>query len=493
MSTVAMRKLSQMASRGTATSKCIWKDEDTPKASQTDRRRPSEEWQTIHGDLIKVPPSELNAMSSPWPFIAWGMDVIGPIEPAASNGHRFILVAIGVFTKWVEATKRSAKEGPDHCEIRHPEHMSNHEGYERLVVTRTLAKSDVFENFKNWKILIENQCDRKIKCLQTNNGLEFCNEEFDNFCKIHGVLRYRTVRHTPQQNRVAERMNHTLLEKARCMLSNAKVPKEFWVEVVNTACYVVNHSSASAIDFKTPNEVWSDVTFDKASMLDPGKTSIEFTGQKVLTTETAEENMKLTEQKDQVTQVESDNEKAHTVVPEGEPYSIATGRDKRTSKLNLKYYPQPSQANLVAYALATAEEEIKDLELLSYTKATMCGEDDQWSLAMTEEIKKDSIPGVEDTRYKARLVAKGFCQKEGIDYNEIFSPVVKHSSVRLFLALAAYYDLKLHQLDVKTVFLHGELEEVIFMNQPEGFLIEGKEDQVCQLNKSLYGLKQSPR
>ena len=57
----------------------------------------------VHGNLIKVPPHELNVMSSPWPFVAWGMDVIGPIETAASNGHRFILVAIDYFTKWVEA------------------------------------------------------------------------------------------------------------------------------------------------------------------------------------------------------------------------------------------------------------------------------------------------------------------------------------------------------------------------------------------------------
>ncbi|XP_060181328.1 uncharacterized protein LOC132610933 [Lycium barbarum] len=62
----------------------------------------------IHGDLIKVPPSELNVMRSLWPFVAWGMDVIGPIEPAASNGHRFILVAIDYFTKWVEATSHTS-------------------------------------------------------------------------------------------------------------------------------------------------------------------------------------------------------------------------------------------------------------------------------------------------------------------------------------------------------------------------------------------------
>ncbi|XP_059281349.1 uncharacterized protein LOC132035047 [Lycium ferocissimum] len=62
----------------------------------------------IHGDLIKVPPTELHAMGSPWPFMAWGMDVIGPIEPSASNGHRFILVTIDYFTKWVEATSHKS-------------------------------------------------------------------------------------------------------------------------------------------------------------------------------------------------------------------------------------------------------------------------------------------------------------------------------------------------------------------------------------------------
>ena len=56
----------------------------------------------VHGDLIRVPPHELNVMSSPWPFVSWGMDVIGPIEPVTSNGNRFILVAIDYFTKWVE-------------------------------------------------------------------------------------------------------------------------------------------------------------------------------------------------------------------------------------------------------------------------------------------------------------------------------------------------------------------------------------------------------
>ena len=71
-------------------------------------------------------------------------------------------------------------------------------------------------------------------------------------------------------------------------------------------------------------------------------------------------------------------------------------------------------------------------------------------------------------RYKAKLEAKGYAQREGIDYNEIFSPVVKHSSIRILLALVAQYELDLDQLDVKTVFLHDDLEEEIYMTQPIG-------------------------
>ncbi|CAL1353780.1 unnamed protein product [Linum trigynum] len=96
-------------------------------------------------------------------------------------------------------------------------------------------------------------------------------------------------------------------------------------------------------------------------------------------------------------------------------------------------------------------------------------------------------------KFKARVVARGFSQREGVDYNEIFSPVVKHTSIRVLLAIVAHYDLELEQLDVKTAFLHGELEEKIYMTHPEGFEVPGKEDYVCKLKKSLYGLKQSPR
>ena len=83
------------------------------------------------------------------------------------------------------------------------------------------------------------------------------------------------------------------------------------------------------------------------------------------------------------------------------------------------------------------------------------------------------------------LVAKGYAQKEGIDYNEIFSLVVKHTSIRMLLVMVTQFDLELEQLDVKTSFLHGELEERIYMKQLEWYIHEGQENMVCLLKKSL--------
>ena len=96
-------------------------------------------------------------------------------------------------------------------------------------------------------------------------------------------------------------------------------------------------------------------------------------------------------------------------------------------------------------------------------------------------------------RYKARLVARGFSQKPGTDYEETFSPVVRGESIRMLFSLAAQEGMELHQLDVETAFLHGTLQEEVYMDQPEGYEQRGKEHQVCRLHKSIYGLKQSPR
>lgn len=101
--------------------------------------------------------------------------------------------------------------------------------------------------------------------------------------------------------------------------------------------------------------------------------------------------------------------------------------------------------------------------------------------------------GSKNLRCKARLVVKGFAQKKDVDFDEIFSPVVKMSSIWVVLGMAASINLEVEQLDVKTTFLYGDLEEEIYMEQLEGFVEKGKDKFVCKLKKSLYGLKQALR
>ena len=96
-------------------------------------------------------------------------------------------------------------------------------------------------------------------------------------------------------------------------------------------------------------------------------------------------------------------------------------------------------------------------------------------------------------KYKARLVIKGYKQKEGLDYFDTYSPVTRITSIQMVLAIAALRNLEIHQMDVKTTFLNGDLDEEIYMEQPEGFVAPRQEKKVYKLVKSLYGLKQAPK
>ncbi|GKV38176.1 hypothetical protein SLEP1_g46114 [Rubroshorea leprosula] len=120
----------------------------------------------------------------------------------------------------------------------------------------------------------------------------------------------------------------------------------------------------------------------------------------------------------------------------------------------------------------------------TYYEAMESGNKKEWLMAMQEEMSSLQENGTYEL---------GFGQQKVIDYDEIFSPAVKMPSIRAILALAASLNLEIEQLDVKTAFLHGDLEEEIYMKQPEGFEVQGKKNLVCKLKKSLYGLKQAPR
>jgi transposase InsO family protein len=103
---------------------------------------------------------------------------------------------------------------------------------------------------------VENQKKKRIKVLRTNNGGEFCGNEFDKFCKKGGIERQNTTPYTPQQNGFIERMKRTLMDKARRKLSGARIAQELWARAVETARYMVNMSPSSILVDMNPNKVW---------------------------------------------------------------------------------------------------------------------------------------------------------------------------------------------------------------------------------------------
>ena len=341
-------------------------------------------------------------------------------------------------------------------------------------------------------------------------------------------------------------MNRTLLEKVRCMLSNAGLGKEFWAEALVYACHLVNRLPSTAIGGKTPLEKWSgkpatdydslhvfgstayyhvkeskldprakkaifmgntsgvkgyrlwcpetkkvifsrDVTFDESTMLrkvtsekmeqkDGTPKQVEFDESRIVPAN------KETDDDSPMVEEESDEEEVQTQEPPQQHESIALRKEKRTIRQPARYADMVSSASPIA---------IDDVPT-TFNEAVQSSEQKKWRIAMDEEMQslqknqtwklaslpkgkkaigckwvyamKDGFPDKNNVRYKARLVAKGYAQTEGVDYNEVFSPVVKHSSIRILLALVAQLDLELVQMDVKTAFLHGDLEEEIYMN-----------------------------
>ena len=113
------------------------------------------------------------------------------------------------------------------------------------------------------------------------------------------------------------------------------------------------------------------------------------------------------------------------------------------------------------------------------------------SVKWVYKLKKNPLGKI--VKHKERLVVKGYCQRDEIDYDEVFAHVAHFESIRILIPLAAQECWSLHHLDVKSAFLNGEIKEEIYMSQQKGYVKEGKEEWVLKLNKALYGLKQAPR
>ena len=448
------------------------------------------------------------------------------------------------------------------------------------------TKDQVLGVFKQFQASVERETGKKLKCIRTDNGGEYCGP-FDEYCKHQGIRHQKTPPKTPQLNGLAERMNRTLMERVRCLLSEAKLPNSFWGEALLTAAHVINLSPAVALQSDVPNSVWygKDVSCDhlrvfgckafvhvpkdERSKLDAKTRQCIFIGygldefgyrlydpieKKLVRSRDIifMENQTI-EDIDKAEKVESSSFGGivhHDEVPHTSVHDVV-GFDNHGDAQNhvSNQHVDVDNNNDIVIDDPVAHEVVDESNIPlrrstrqrfpssryspnEYVLLTDGGEPECYEEAMEDEHKNQWIEAMQDEmkslhenhtyelvklpkgmralknkwvfkvkveehnlkpRYKARLVVKGFGQRKGIDFDEIFSPVVKISSIRTVLGLAASLNLEIEQMDVKTAFLHGDLEEEIYMEQPEGFKVDGKENCVCKLKKSLYGLKQAPR
>ncbi|KAE8727985.1 hypothetical protein F3Y22_tig00004899pilonHSYRG00012 [Hibiscus syriacus] len=415
-------------------------------------------------------------------------------------------------------------------------------------------KSEVFEVFKKFKAAVERESGRKIKSMRSDRGGEFTSREFQEFCEANGIRRPMTVPRSPQQNGVAERKNRTILDMARSMLKSKKLPKEFWAEAVSCAVYLSNRSPTRSVWGKTPQEAWSGrkpgishlrtfgsiahvhVPDERRTKLDDKSESFIFIGydanskgyklynpdnkkfvisRDVVFNEEGEWDFNShTDDFNFFPQFEEDEQTMREQLDESQQ-ELATPPTSPTSTTQGDSSPSSSSSGSQSEELCNAQEALEIS--MSFQEAV---QEKKWRDAMDEEIKAiekndtwelTSLPkghkaiGVkwvyktkqnakgEIERHKARLVAKGYSQKAGIDYDEVFAPVARLETIRLIISLAAQNKWKIQQMDVKSAFLNGVLEEELYIQQPSGYEVKGHEDKVLKLKKALYGLKQAPR
>ena len=421
-------------------------------------------------------------------------------------------------------------------------------------------KSEVAEKFKEFELATTNECSENIEALRSDNGGEYCSEEFKDYLKSKGIRHELAAPYSPQQNGVAERMNRTLVEAARSMLAHANLPEYYWAEAVATAVHIKNRTPTTALkEDKTPFEMWYEkkpnvtnlkvfgcvayahIPETQRQKLDKKSEKLRFIGYsrehkgyRLIN----EQTKKVIIRRDVVF---NETDFGNTIGDGGDLtiIDIDTSSDEEVEQpVQLdqeeverqrpeRHRRPPVRYGLDDYADHTASDHVHHvaynchvIEPKTIEEAMSSDYAKQWKEAADSEyaslienntwnlvkLPKDRKPigckwvfkvkynhEGKIERFKGRLVAKGYAQNYGIDYVETFSPVVRFSSIRTLLAFAVQHDMLIHQMDVVTAFLNGQLDEEIYMQQPDGYIEQGKEDYVCKLNKSLYGLKQSPR
>ncbi|KAL4340682.1 hypothetical protein GQ457_08G019310 [Hibiscus cannabinus] len=437
-------------------------------------------------------------------------DLCGPMRISSLNGSRYFLIFIDDFSRW-------------------------------CWVFFLKQKSEVFDVFQSFKANSENQSGKKIKTLRSDNGSEYTSRQFAIYLKKLGIHHQLTVVYTPQQNGVSERKNRTVLNMARCLLFEKKIPKGFWAEDVNTSVYLLNRLPTKALEGKTPFEAWFDATPSighlrvfgcvcymhvpevKRDKLDGRATVGVFMGyssnskgyrvydlktKKILVGRNLkfdedsiwDWNKSVIEHSKQIVNVSSSQEQDATT------FEVDIDSDEEIGVRGTRTWDDIiNRCNVAILEPTSYQEAAKFVEWKEamQEEIRMISKNDTWKLV--DKPKNKKVIGVKwvyrvklnsdgsINKHKARLVVKGYSLEFGVDFTETFAPVARFDTIRLLIALVAHKSWEIYQLDVKSAFLNGYLQEEIFIEQPEGFVKKGCDDKVYLLKKALYGLKKASR
>nr|GEY61697.1 retrovirus-related Pol polyprotein from transposon TNT 1-94 [Tanacetum cinerariifolium] len=436
--------------------------------------------------------------------------------------------------------------------------------FSRLTWTFFLKSKDETSGIlKKFITEIENLKDLKVKIIRCDNGGEFRNKEINDFCSQKGIKREFSNARTPQQNGVAERRNRSLIEVARTMLADAKLPVTFWAEAVNTACYVQNRVLVNKSHNKTPYELFNGRS--------PAIGFLKAFGYHVMILNTLDNLGKFEEKGDEgyfigysmsskafnkrTRRVE---ENLHVEFLENKTIKKGSGPnwlfdiDSLTKSMN--YVPVDAgtiSTNLSGTKDAVSQELKKNVSSLRYITLPNWAHDallefssskpqDHFSIEvpegsrnlnpsastsnpltdLTETLTVETpIPTVSSPvptvtlltlkspqvlknkkdesgiviKNKARLVAQGHTQEERIDYDEVFAHVARIKAIRLFLAYASFMGFTVYQMDVKSAFVYGTIDEEVYAMQPPRFQDPESPAKVYKVKKAMYGLHQAPR
>ncbi|GJY16839.1 putative ribonuclease H-like domain-containing protein [Tanacetum coccineum] len=373
-----------------------------------------------------------------------------------------------------------------------------------------------------------NLVDHKVKVIRCDNGTEFKNKEMNQFCEMKDILRLFSVPKTPQQNGVAERRNKKLIE-----VSNTPI------------CVVVGPDWLFDIDALTRTMNYEPIVAGTQSNGFVGTKARDNAGQAKKETEPKEDNVNNTNNVNVASTNEVNDVGGKTSIellfdpnmPALEDYrdDEDDGAEADMNNLDTTIQVSPILTTRI-HKDHPLDQVIGDLQSATQTrrmsknleehgfeepkKVIHALKDPSWIEAMQEELlqfklqevwtlvdlpngkraigtkwvfrnKKDEKGIV--IRNKARLVAQGYTQEEGIDYDEVFAPVARIEAIRLFLAYASFKDFVVYQMDVKSAFLYGKIEEEVYVCQPPGFEDPNFPDRVYKVEKALYGLHQAPR